>query len=422
MHDFDSYTLYEIKKRNVFSCRIKLILKDPINADVLKTAAEKAFKRFPYYSRTVSINDENAYILNPSDKPITVTPDDHIVRLGTEETNGLLFAITYEENNIYFSFAHNFCGGCGAMFWIKTTLWQYLTDLGHKLAKTAILTPDKPITAEETAEPDVDSLPMDEPIGNFNFAMDAFTPVSDYIEHMKNPNAIIGYYPIVIPKKELMQYARDNDGSPNSIIAALLFKMSARVNPDNNKFNASIACNYRSDVGCPESYRDMVRMLSVTYDAKMKDWPAEKLSTMTRSRMYLQMQPECSWKHCRKVDHFRKEIDAAPDFEAKVDYAVNNSPTTHGVPASFVISYVGKVEWGELAPFIDGAFSITYGHIMLEINATNENFCISFQTLRSDGKYFKEFLKVLDEEKIKYTAGELENRKLPEIILPPFDK
>ena len=48
-----------------------------------------------------------------------MTPDDHIVRLGSEETNGLLFAVTYEGSNIYFSFAHNFCGACGMMRWLK---------------------------------------------------------------------------------------------------------------------------------------------------------------------------------------------------------------------------------------------------------------------------------------------------------------
>ena len=48
MHEFDTYTLYEIKKRNVYSVRINVILGDPVQGDILKTAAEKAFRRFPY--------------------------------------------------------------------------------------------------------------------------------------------------------------------------------------------------------------------------------------------------------------------------------------------------------------------------------------------------------------------------------------
>ena len=418
MYDFDSYTLYEIKKRNVYSVRIKVIMKETVTGNTLRSAAEKAFRRFPYYSRKVSVNNEGAYVFESCMEPVTVTPDDHIVRLGSEETNGLLFAVTYEGSNIYFSFAHNFCGACGAMRWIKATLWQYLTDMGHELDSTGIMTTDTPMTPEECAEPDVSSLPTDQHVGDLDFPKDAYAPMADYIEFMRDPDGRYAYCPITIPKSELMQYARENDGSPNSIISALLFKMSTRVFPEETKFAARIACNYRADVGCPETYRDMVRQLYVPYDIRMKDWPVEKISTVTRSRMYIQMQPEVSWNECRIVDSFRRAIDAQPDLNSKVDYAVEHSPTTHGIPSTFVISYVGKVEWGQLAPFIQGVFTLTMGHIMIEINATEEKFCLSFQTVRKDRKYLDVFLKILEEEGISYQVGDIEDRRLPEIILP----
>lgn len=419
MYDFDSYTLYEIKKRNVYSVRIKVILNVPIRGDVLKDAAEKAFRRFSYYARKAVINSNGAYELVPCEKPITVTPDDHVVRLGTAETNDLLFAITYEGCSIFFNWAHNFCGGCGAMRWIKATLWQYLTDLGHQIDAEGIMTADTPVTPDESKEPDIHSLPLDLPVGNLDFTPDSFTLRSDYMEFMKNPDRIMGYYPISIPKAELMKYSRDNDGSPNSIIASILFRMCTRLFPDQTKFSVHISCNYRSDVGCPETYRDMVRQIYISYPIRMKDWPIEKISTVTRSKMYIQMQPEVSWEEFRKVNAFRRAIDDQPDLETKIDYAVNNSPTTHGVPSTCVISYVGKIEWGGLAPFIEGIYSLTFGHLMLEINATEENFCISFQTVHQHEQYVKAFLEILDEEGLPYTVGEFENRKLPEIILPP---
>ncbi len=55
---------------------------------------------------------------------------------------------------------------------------------------------------------------------------------------------------------------------------------------------------------------------------------------------------------------------------------------------------------------------------MLEVNATDENFCISFQTIRQDDRYVKEFLEVLDEEGVSYVKGAFEDRKLPAIVLP----
>ena len=420
MNDFDTYTLYEIKKRNVYSVRINVILGDNVQGEILRTAAEKAFRRFPYYARRVVVNAQDAYELQPCEKPITVMPDDHIVRLGSEETNDLLFAITYEGKNIYFNFAHNFCGACGAMRWIKATLWQYLTDLGHTIDSRGIMTADTPVSAEEYKEPDVHSLPTDAPAGDPDFSNDSFTLMADYVEFMKNPDGIMGYYPISIPKSELMKYARDNDGSPNSIISAALFRMCTRLFPDQTKFSVRLACNYRADVGCPETYRDMIRQIHVSYPIKTKDWAIEKISTVTRSKMYVQMQPEFSWQECRKVDAFRRKIDEQPDLERKVDYAVDNSPTTHGTPSTCVISYVGKVDWEGLAPYIQGVYTFAFGHVMLEINATEEDFCISFQTVHDHEKYVRAFLDVLDEEELSYTVGEFADRRLPEIILPPF--
>lgn len=417
-YDFDSYTLYEIKKRNLYSVKIRVILKENVNGDVLRKSAEKAFKRFPYYNRTVDVNNEGAYVFKTCDKPISVIDGDRVVRLGTEETNGFLFAVSYESNNVFFNFAHNFCGGCGAMRWIKSTLWQYLTDSGHDVDKAGIMTIDTPITAEETAEPDVASLPVEKPVGDLTFTNDSYTHINEYIERMKDPNGKDGYYPIVIPKKTLMKYARDNDGSPNSIIAALMFKMHLKAVPEGTKFTVGIANNYRADVGCPETYRDMIRQMYVQYDVGMKDWPVEKLSTVTRSRMYIQMQPEISWDKCRKVDEFRRMIDSLPDLDSKADYAVANSPTTNTVPTAFNISYVGKVEWGGIGRFIEGVYSLTVAHLLIEINATDDDFCISFQTIRRDKKYLTEFLQMLDDEKIAYSVGEYAERKIPQIVLP----
>ena len=421
-YDFDSYTLYEIKKRNVYSVKIRVALKEPVDGAILRASAEKAFRRFPYYCRKVSVNRDGAYILEPCDRPIVVIEGDRVIRLGTEETNGLLFAITYEDCNVFFNFAHNFCGGCGAMRWIKGTLWQYLTDAGYEIDSTGIMTIDTPITDEEQAQPDPAALPVDEALGKFEFTMDSFVPMMDYLERMRDPDGVDGYYPIRIPRSALMKYAHDNDASPNSIIAAALFKMCLKAVPEERKFTVGIANNYREDVGCPKTYRDMVRQMYVQYEIRMKDWSIEKLSTVTRSRMYIQMQPEFSWEKCRQVEAFRSQIDLQMDNGKKADYAVENSPTTHGVPSSFHISYVGKVEWGGLGTHIDAVYSLTYGHLMLEVNATEDDFCICFETVRKDGKYLTEFLEVLDEEGILYTVGDFTDRKLPEIVLPPFGK
>ena len=419
IHDFDSYALYEQRKRAILSVRIRVILTDAVDGEILRLAAEKAFRRFPYFARKVVLNDQSAYELKPCERPITVTPDDHIVRLGTPDTNNLLFAITYGGNDVFFNFSHNFCGAGGAMRWIKATLWQYLTDLGHEIDAAEIMTVDTPLDPAECAQPDIDALPTDEYMGDMSVPPDTFVPIAEMVAFMRNPKSIKRYYPISISKNKLLKYSRENDGSPNSILAALMFKLSTGAYPEETTLGGRIACSYHGDVGCPGTYRDMVRMLNIPYQIEMKDWPVEKLSTMTRGRMYLQMQPEISWDECRKLGALRNGIDALPDFDSKVDYAVAHSRYLNIAPATFTISYVGKVEWNGLAPYINGVYTLTTGHLILEVNATEEDFCISFQTYREDGKYLTEFLRLLDEERLPYKVGAFTERRLPEIVLPP---
>ena len=417
-YDFDSYPLYEAKRHNVHVVKVRVILTETIKGDVLKEASEKAFRRFSYYQKSIDVDKEGGLLLIDNDKPICVFEGDNVITLGSKETNGLLFAISYEKNNIYFNFAHNFCGVSGAMPWIKATLYYYLIKLGHNISRTAIMREDDLVTKEECAEPDVNSLPNREALGSFNFTRDSFTARTDYFARMQDPNGTDRYYPISIPKDQFMNYVKRNDGSPISILSALFLKMVARAQPNEQKFTVGIANNYRADVGCQETYRDMIRNMYVQYDAFMADWSIAKLSTITRGSMFLQIQPEISYSQIRKVDTLHSNIDKIIGLDKKADYAIANSLLINAIPFSYFISYVGKVDWGDLAPFILGVYTLTFGHLVFEINATNDKFCITFQTVRKDDLYLKEFLQILEQEGFSYSIDEPIDRKLPKMLLP----
>ena len=273
------------------------------------------------------------------------------------------------------------------MLWVKSTLWQYLTDDGYAIDSEGILTSDNPIRPEETAVPDPGSFPQEEVIGQYTGG-NSYVPIVDYLPYMTNP-AKGGqvFYPITIDRSALMQYARDNDGSPNSILSAAMFKMCSRMFPNAKQISCGIVCNYRQDVGCPETYRDLVRILHARYLTGMKDWPIEKLSTVTRGAMYLQMQPELS-------------------------RAVRS-----GVKDTYNVSYVGNVDWGGLSEYIEEIYSLTEGHLFLEVNSARDKFCIAFQVLNRDGKFVREFVKVLEEEGFPYELGEMVESRLPQIEL-----
>lgn len=107
-------------------------------------------------------------------------------------------------------------------------------------------------------------------------------------------------------------------------------------------------------------------------------------------------------------------IDAINNLFKK-RYALKNSPLRNGVKDTFNISYVGKVDWGGLSPYVLEMYSLTEGHLMLEVNSVKDTFCIAFQVLNRDERYIEEFLKVLTEAGIPYELGEMEESRLPQI-------
>jgi hypothetical protein len=147
----------------------------------------------------------------------------------------------------------------------------------------------------------------------------------------------------------------------------------------------------------------------------MKDWPIEKLSTVTRSAIYLQTEPELSWRECRKLYELRDQIDRQPEIDQKMGYALEHSLLRNVNRDTFQVSYVGNIYWGGLSEYMREIYAITQGHLMLEVNATTDKFCISFQTLTKAETYLEAFLTVLEEEGIPYEVGEKESSNLPGI-------
>ena len=69
----DAYLLHESNQYITFNIRVKVVMKDTIDADVLTVAAQKAFKRFPYYSKQIHIDKEGGVDFIPNPRPISVS-------------------------------------------------------------------------------------------------------------------------------------------------------------------------------------------------------------------------------------------------------------------------------------------------------------------------------------------------------------
>ncbi len=422
----DVYLLYEYRKKNAFTVRVKVTLNEAVDEELLTQAAREAMTRFPYYSVKVGLDEGENYVLLPNERLIKVLPEkNQRLVLGSEEVAEHLFAITWRDNNIWFNWAHCLCGAYGAMYWIKTTLYQYLTK------KYGTITPPvdlkevgSVVDEEEYAYPDVSQLPTDDPLKRYEEGDSKVGMEQDYL-YFLNPFANdVYYYQLELESRPFMEYAKKIDGSPNSVLAALMMKMTTRYfQPKEGQFiSAKIADDYRKDIGCDKSYRDFVRFIHVKYGFEMADESIERLNQRARGAIITQMQPENSFEWYRKLVESREGIDAQPDLKSKIKYAQKNSIYTSDARDTYMISYVGRTDWGGMAEYIESIYTITDGNLMLEVNALPDKFCITFQMLTKDNKPLELFCDLLKEEQLPFTISESMVRYMPDLLLPKPEK
>ena len=418
-HNPDSYLLYESGRFITFNYRRKVIMRQAVDGSALVRAAQLAFRRFPYYAKEIHILPDGAIELRGNDRPLSVTPTKRgHVRLCTADVNYHLCSIDYEGNVIYFNMHHGLCGGCGATFWVKSTLWHYVQEaFGVTLEKGDIKTADTLLTDAETAFPDPKALPDGEPLGKVKTDR-VYIPAADYLRHVL-PLGETRYCELELDVGDFMKYSRSNDGSPNSILAALMFKAVCKVTSPRiaKAFRGQIVCNYRADVGCPETYHDLVRLMSVFYPRDLEKKNTEFLSTVTRSMMYLQMQPEFSRKAFLYDCKCKEGVDSRKGFARKRLYAMTHSPYVRPPYGTFMVSYVGKSEWYGLENYIERMHSITDGHLLMEVCALRDKFFLSFMDLSPNNKFYDAFCESMREERIHFTEHGCFERMLPYSVL-----
>lgn len=418
----DVYLLYEYMEKLPLTVRIKVQLDEKINASVLEEAANEAIERFPYYKVQVELDEGQNLILKENNKPITVLPEeDKPVMLGSDQVNRHLFAITYKDDEVYFNFSHAPCGAPGGLFWIKTTLYQYMTK------KYGELTPPKDlkmvgssVTDGELYFPNADELPKKEPKVRYTGG-DSNLALGRYLKYLLNPFVKNSYYyQIEIPTKEFMEYAKSVDGSPNTIIAAILIKSLSKLfkRKKDTHLSARIAADYRDDIGASESYRDFVRFIHIRYEWDQMDEPIERLNMRARGAVIKQGIKELSFERFRRIQGIHDAVDEQPDLKSKKKHALSNSTFRSDPRDNCTVSYVGQVDWGEMEKHIKNVYTITDGDLMLEVNALEDHFCITYQVVGKDSKPVDLFCELLNEEKVTYKVSKRYTRYMPKIELP----
>ena len=307
------------------------------------------------------------------------------------------------------------CGGCGTFLWIKTTVYEYICDCYgvHPDPGSTIMT-DTPILEEEYAYPKLEEIPQDKPMGKIK-KDDVWFPGLEYL--LGFGNLVISdsvHYEFEIPKKELMKYVSENDGSPMSAVAAVMVKALNRALPKNDKpFRVETNHNYRQEVGCPKTHHDLLSHVFCFIPYHAQSWPIDKLCTVIRGSTHLQIQPEYAYETLRKFYEYTDGIDNVKGLKNKNKYASKNSHRVPDVHNTILINYVGREDWGGMTEYVERAHIITDAHLLFEILDVGDKFCISLMQMNKKEKYMDCFCQILDEEKIPYKIHGRYNNHLP---------
>ncbi|WP_026491953.1 hypothetical protein [Butyrivibrio sp. XPD2002] len=422
-YSFDTYPLYKDESRFAFVVRAKLRMKEPVDIDVMRVAANKAIKRYPYFAVKVEVDESGSYVRVPNDKEVAVLPmGDKTPLLGSKEANGHLLFLECDGKDIYFNISHTMCGGRGLQPWIMTTLWQYVADkYGVEPNAPSIRKPGEPLLDGEMDEPTLDMLPKDEPIYEYA-SKNPHVLIFDYLNALLNPFARNDNYRLLtFNQKDIMTYAKGTDSSVAAFFLVAVAKALDGLLPAKvAAIGGEMAHNLSANIGMGNAHCDVLSHIHIDYTREQLKMDMEKLGTMTRGQIILQTDPTVSTREIRGKLGLYEKLDGIKGIKAKKKYMKENDPSTgkgakHG---TYYVNYTGQLDWGEVADYIESFAAIVEGHVMLEVTSVGDKIFVCFMQMLSTDKYINAFCDVLKELGIPFTMEGPFPKKLSRHQLP----
>ena len=408
-YGFDTYGLYTISLISKFSIRFKLVMTEDVDITLLGRAVNTAIERYSYFKVKVALDPNGAYLLLPNDKPIVVLKSSkNNPKYATDEVNGHLLYFDCRANEIYFNISHSLAGGVGAFPLLMTSIYLYVKEkYGVEATSPDIRMPKSDYLSGENEAPNAGMLKDFKELNKERYK-GAFMPVKDYIASIINPfKKSDEYFTFTFKQSDIVDLAKASGNSVSSFFNCIMFKSFDKLL--DKKFKKIVAmncCNPRKELGLPNSRHNILTHIFIPYERKMANWDYERLGTITRGSIILQSDLEIASAELYKRFNYLAEIDKRHGIKEKIKYAKRHNPT-HGqdaVGSSFVVSYMGNIDWGELSDYISEFVIIADGHQLLELSSLDDKiFCNYNQMIRTD-KYIRAFCKTLDETGISYSV------------------
>ena len=381
-----------------YTFRIHLRLDHQIDAEKMRMALDQAAKRYPYFCVRLKKNEREFYY-EPNDNPVALLHTSKPITLGAPETNGHIWAVCYEEDNLYLDFFHGRSDGTGVYFLLATLLAYYYGEENIP----GIRTLDTPVTEAEIADP-VEKLPL------IDLSKLQMPPAPKALNLMKTAGLshVDGkglIFKLMLPDESFLPFTKEKDGTPGVMLSVFLARAIERVHPDHaDPIISNYVVNARPMLKANDTFHNCTNRVVFHYDDRIKGMPLDRQCTVYRGKTFIQADEETIVQGMTVAGSMAQMILDIPDFSAKAQLAAGAMAGTYDA-SSFIVSYVGKWKYPQLGKHILEFWEETPvdPFPLIEVAGVNGNICVSILQPFSDRRYYEALLEELKENRIAYT-------------------
>ena len=369
---------------NPMTMGVTAVLTEDIDGELLKEAALELRERFAYFYVRAKIED-NDIVVVPNPLPMTVRNTWAPIELASKEANYHLAAIKYEGNRICLEMNHALSDGAGVSPFFKSLLFVYLSKkTGVSFPAQGFRLPGSEAPISETGDPfaavDIDSVQgpfyQKKPTADF-YRLPSRNGEADHIYYLK------------MPVSAVMKYCKENDGSPNVLMAVLIARAIRRVDPQSEKtVTVSVAIDHKSMLGNSENYRMFANAYELDFPKERQLDDIMKLCTMTRGQLMLQAQPENSAWYIKTRKMGFEKMKAMP-LQMKLDILPKAASASRWTAS---VSYVNSRSFGPLDPYIKELYNLAEVRsidVVCEIACINNSFFVALAQCNSSREFFE---------------------------------
>ena len=408
--------LYGANKDFFSSFRLAIRMSDTVDYELLSRSVEQLRVRYPYFCVSPEREAENL-VLRYNKRPLPVFPDDRAVTLGSEDSGWHLISFGCMNNTIFIDCSHYIADGMGVDPLMKSLLYLYVSErYGREgLEAERIRMPDSPICDGEHNYPFPDSTMSAEEL----FVLPNIPEEAYGLDPLAFDNEGLYAYHLHIPQKAMMAKVSSSDGSPISFLSVLLYRAIHRLDRNIEKpVVAHVQHQYRAALRAPMTHHSLVNYIPVTMSPRLNKWDVEKQNTVVRGQVILKGGNEADIASVnRLIEAFPSDGSFADKKDAMSRFAENSI-----CGKTFGISYVGKLDWCGLAPYVEDLHAYigeknTKNMLLIEVMTVGEDFSLTFMQSGRGEKYLDAFVDELRTLDIPVTFVGEERYKLCDTVL-----